>query len=291
MSRPKISVITPCYNLGQYLDEAVDSVFAQTYQDFEIVIVNDGSTDDDTNRLLAAYRRPRTRVFTTPNRGVAPSRNFAVAQSEGEYLCALDPDDKLDRTYFEKAVAILDAQPEIAFVSCWLQTFGDENWTWKQERCDLPMLLAECTVATPALVRKAAVLTVGGFDEAITPGFEDWALWLSLVECGFQGTILPEVLFHYRRRPNSLSQNYLQGVPHLNAIRHLLQKHAASYTKHLFEVLLKKDAECCEVLKTNYGFERDLAAWQVPLVQTLEAELHRLRQKLGGEVSSVPAGH
>jgi glycosyltransferase involved in cell wall biosynthesis len=283
MSLPRVSVIMPCYNLGRYLDQAVDSVFAQTYQDFEIVIVNDGSTDDDTNRLLADYRRPRTRVFTTPNRGVAPARNFAIAQSDGAYLCALDPDDTLDRTYFEKAVAILDVRPNIAFVSCWLQTFGEEDWVWKQDRCDLPTLLAECTIATPALVRKSAVLAMGGFDETITPGFEDWELWISLVEAGFPGTIIPEVLFQYRRRPDSLSQNYLQGEPHLNAIRYLMQKHEASYAQYLFDVLLKKDAACCEVLKDNYGLERELETWLGPLVRTYEAELERLLQKSNRE--------
>src|SRR5262249_6198083 len=125
---PKVSVIIPCYNLGQYVDEAVQSVLDQTFQDFEIIIVNDGSTDPATNRLLSDYDRPQTRVITTDNRGLAAARNLAAAHATGEYICALDADDRLERPYLEKAVRILDDDAEIAFVSCWLRTFGEEEW-------------------------------------------------------------------------------------------------------------------------------------------------------------------
>ena len=80
---PTVSVIIPCYNLGQYLDEAVQSVLAQTYQDFEIVIVDDGSTDPVTRALLAGYRRPRTRVIQIAHAGVSEARNVAIAHSAG----------------------------------------------------------------------------------------------------------------------------------------------------------------------------------------------------------------
>src|SRR5436189_1310286 len=90
---PAVSVIIPCYNLGQYLDEAVESVLAQTYQDFEIVIVDDGSTDSTTRALLADYHRPGTRVIHAAHAGVSAARNLAIAHSTGAYLCALDADD------------------------------------------------------------------------------------------------------------------------------------------------------------------------------------------------------
>src|SRR5262249_34342696 len=83
-SRPKVSVIIPCYNLGQYVDEAVQSVLDQTFQDFEILIVNDGSTDPETNRLLTGYDRPKTRVMATENRGLPSARNLAIEHATGE---------------------------------------------------------------------------------------------------------------------------------------------------------------------------------------------------------------
>ena len=92
---PRISVIVPCYNLGAYLDEAVKSVLAQTYQDFEILIVDDGSTDPVTISLLDHYAQPKTTVFRTSNQKLAAARNFLIARARGTYLCALDADDKL----------------------------------------------------------------------------------------------------------------------------------------------------------------------------------------------------
>src|SRR6185503_3763377 len=105
---PKVAVIVTCHNLGQYLDEAVASVLAQTYQDFEIVIVDDGSTDATTRALLADYRRPGTRVIHSAHAGFSAARNPAIANSIAAYLCALDADDRLEPTCFEKAVPILD---------------------------------------------------------------------------------------------------------------------------------------------------------------------------------------
>ena len=93
---PKVSVIITCYNLGQYLDEAVDSILAQTSQDFEILIVDDGSTDPATEALLTDYRRPKTRVIRTAHCGVAAARNVGIANTASPYMCAMDADDRFD---------------------------------------------------------------------------------------------------------------------------------------------------------------------------------------------------
>ena len=218
-----------------------------------------GSTDADTRRLLTGYARPKTRVIATENRGLAAARNLGVEAARGRYLCALDADDRLEPTYFEKAVRLLDAQPALAFVSSWLRTFGDEEWEWTPERCDLPALLAECTVSTAALVRRSAVLAVGGYDVAMgTQGYEDWDLWISLVERGYTGTILPEVLFHYRRRAGSMSTHCNEGDAHLGLMEYLITKHDESYRRHLFDVLLRREADATALLRTNYRLEREV---------------------------------
>ena len=187
---PRVSVIIPCYNLGQYLDEAVASVLAQTYQDFEILVIDDGSTDETTAAVLAGYTQPKTRVIRLAHGGLAAARNAGIAQAAGRYLCALDADDRLEPSFLAKTVPLLDTDPSIAFVSCWLRTFGDEEWEWTPERCDLPTLLWENTVLTAALVRRDAVLSVGGYDTAMpVQGDEDWDLWLTLAEHGYRGTI------------------------------------------------------------------------------------------------------
>jgi glycosyltransferase involved in cell wall biosynthesis len=116
-NRPKISFLVPCYNLGIYLPEAVDSIFAQTDQDFEIIIVNDGSTDEETNRILRYFKRPRTTILTTENRGVCEARNLALAHSRGRYVSAFDCDDKLHPRFVERTTSLLDSDLSIAFVS------------------------------------------------------------------------------------------------------------------------------------------------------------------------------
>lgn len=286
----KISVIIPCYNLGEYLDEAVESVLAQTYQDFEIVIVDDGSTDAATHALLADYRRPRTRVIRTVHGGVSAARNLGIANTTGGYLCALDADDRLEPTYFEKAVPVLDADASIAFVSCWLRTFGDEEREWKPERCDLPTLLWEDTVLTASLVRREAVVAAGGYDTGMPiQGLEDWDLWLTLAERGCRGVILPEVLFNYRRRAGSLSTISWYGSGHLPLTKYRLAKHRELYRAHLVDVLLHQDSETAALLRRNDELERELASHLEPEVALRREELAMLRSRLAA-ASSRPAG-
>jgi glycosyltransferase involved in cell wall biosynthesis len=283
-------VIIPCYNLGQYLEEAVNSVLAQTFQDFEIVIVDDGSTDPATLELLADYRPPRTRVIRMPHGGVSAARNAAIAASTGIHLCALDADDRLEPTYFGKAVERLEADPSVAFVSCWLRTFGDEEWEWTPERCDLPGLLWEDTVLTASLVRRDAVVAAGGYDTGMpVQGGEDWDLWLTLVARGYRGVILPEVLFNYRRRAGSLSTISWNGSGHLPLADYRVTKHADAYRAHLLDVLLHQDEETAALLRRNDEIERYLASELEPSVAARREELAHLRSRL--EATSPTPGH
>jgi glycosyltransferase involved in cell wall biosynthesis len=278
---PRVSVIITCYNLGDYLEEAVDSVLSQTCQDFEVVIVDDGSTDAATQALLADYSRPRTQVIHARHGGVSAARNLGIASTTGAYICALDADDRLEPTYFEKAVAVLDADPSIAFASCWLRAFGAETFEWKPERCDLPALLWEDTVLTASLLRREAISAVGGYDTQMPiQGAEDWDLWLSLVERGYRGTILPEVLFNYRRRPGSLSTVAWNGAGHLPLTAYRVAKHAETYRAHLLDVFRHQDEETGELLRQNDAIERYIGSKLEPAVNARRQELADLQLRL-----------
>jgi glycosyltransferase involved in cell wall biosynthesis len=258
---PKVSVIVPCFNLGEYLAEAVDSALAQTCLDLEVIVVDDGSTEPRTRALLDVFRRPRTTVLRTPNRGLAAARNHAIRHSSGKYVCALDADDRLHPTFLEKTTALLDADPSLAFASTWLQAFGSESFLWKPERCDFPRLLAECVVLTAAPVRREALEAVGGYDEQrFGEGDEDWDLWIGLVERGLRGAIVPEVLFDYRQRPGSMRRLCTRGETRLRLFGNLLEKHRQSYLRWLPEVLLLKEEECGRLLRDNFELERELTA-------------------------------
>ena len=278
---PKVSVIVPCFNTGQYLDEAIHSVLNQTEDDLEIIVVDDGSTDPATVSLLAGYRRPRTRVLHTVHVGLAAARNLGIAQAAGKYLCALDSDDRLEPSYLAKTTHVLDTDPSATFVSAWLRTFGDETWEWKPERCDLPVLLTEDTVLTSALVRRDAVIAAGGYDEQMpVQGDEDWDLWLTLVERGGRGVILPEILFNYRRRPGSLSAVCWHGAGHVPLARYRINKHRDSYRAHLLDVLKEQDRHTSTLLRRNDSTERYLASELEPALAGRRDELVRLRRRL-----------
>jgi glycosyltransferase involved in cell wall biosynthesis len=285
---PRVSVIITCYNLGQYLDEAVDSVLSQTYQNFEVVIVDDGSTDAATQALLADYRRPKTRVIQARHSGVSAARNMGIANTTGAYLCALDADDRLEPTYFEKAVSVLDADPSVAFVSCWLRAFGAEEFEWKPERCDLPTLLWEDTVLTASLLRRDAIVTVDGYDTAMPiQGAEDWDLWLTLVERGYRGAILPEVLFNYRRRPGSLSTVAWNGTGHLPLTAYRVAKHAETYRAHLLSVFLHQDEETAGLLRQNDAIERYIGSDLEPAIIARRQELAALQSRVARATAAL----
>jgi GT2 family glycosyltransferase len=275
---PTVSVVIPCFNLGEYVDEAIDSVFIQSFQDFEILIVDDGSTDEATRARLAACDRPRTRVVRTENRGLPAAKNLGLRQTTGRYLCMLDADDRLAPTCLERSVTALEQNPAIAFVSHWVRTFGDEDRTWRPERCDFPALLDVNTVNGAALVRRDALLAVGGFDEAMRSGCEDWDLWISLVERGFPGQILPEVLFHYRRRPGSMSRTMLEVEGHPRLYHYLAHKHAGTFRAHLPALLARREQDLGVLRRQIEDLALDdyeetaprLAWWQDNIVATAQ---------------------
>ncbi len=271
---PKVSVVVTCYNLGAYLDEAIESVLAQSFRDFEIVVVDDGSTDEETRRLLADYRRPQTRVIRIENRGLPGARNEGIRRTTGPYVCALDADDRLERSYFEKAVAVLDGDPSVAFVSHWLRTFGEgEGEEWMPRSAGFPELLDRNTINGAALVRRDALVAAGLFDETMRHGCEDWDLWISMVERGFRGVILSEVLFFYRRRRDSMSRIMMQGETHSGLYHYLVEKHRASFEDHLLDLLVRRERDRATVLREAHDLELDCE-------RALRPEIERLRDGL-----------
>ncbi|PWT82893.1 MAG: hypothetical protein C5B57_07930 [Blastocatellia bacterium] len=276
---PRISVIIPCFNLGRFIDDAIDSVFAQTYSDFEVVVVDDGSSDEDTKLHLDRLARPRTRVIRSENRGLSAARNLGVSRSCGPYLCSLDADDRLEPTWFERAVAFLDAHPEVTFVSHWLEAFGDQQWVWKPGRCDLGMLLDFNMVNGAALFRREIVDVVGGFDESMRDGCEDWEFWIRVTEAGYQGVILPEVMYHYRQRPDSMSRAMNDGDKHLRLYGMLVNKHRVSFEQHLLDLTLRRERSFADMCRGVEALQEEIAFLEPALVER-RLELERARETL-----------
>ncbi len=201
---PTVSVIIPCYNQGQFLDEAVDSVLVQSFADFEIIIVNDGSTDDLTNRLLKTYAKEKTRVIATANMGLAAARNNGIAVACGKYILPLDADDRIGTSYLEKAVAILDADSEVGIVYCKARLFGAVETDWLLPDYSLERMLVDNLIFCSAFFRRDDWLDAGGYDPGMVYGWEDYEFWLGLIERGRKVVRLEENLFCYRVASDSM---------------------------------------------------------------------------------------
>src|SRR5262245_27946748 len=231
MASSRVSFIVTCFNLGAFLPETLASIRAQTFRDFEICVVDDGSTDPLTEAVLGELGDD-VQVVRSENRGLSAARNLGVSRTSGQYICAVDADDLLVPTLLERSVSRLEADPTLSFVSHWLEAFGDESWEWKPKSCDFPSLLDKNTVNGAALVRRAAVEAVGGWDERMRDGCEDWDFWITLVERGLRGDIIPEVLFRYRRRADSMSRVKFANGGLARLYRQLVDKHADTFARH-----------------------------------------------------------
>lgn len=204
---PYVSVVIPCYNHGRFVDDAVDSLLKQTWQDFEIIIVNDGSTDTETNRFLASYQRPKTRVLNLEkNVGLPAARNAGIREARGRYICCLDADDKLQETYLEKAIIVMEINAGVSFVWSWTQVFGSESRVWYAPQFDPEQMLFYNLLNPPGVFRRSAWEKVDGFYEAMRDGFEDWEFWIRLTGYGFRGHRISEKLIQYRREGYSFAQ-------------------------------------------------------------------------------------
>lgn len=229
---PKVSVIIPCYNQGAYVAEALDSVLAQPCRDFEIIVVNDGSTDPETRAILERLERPATRVIHTANQGLAAARNNGIAQAAGQYILPLDADDRIGPGYLEKGAAVLDRHPEVGFVYCLARLFGAKRGMFYLNRGGLGDMLLDSRVFCSALFRKADWEAAGGYNSNMRHGWEDWDFWLSLLEQGKSPYLIPEVLFHYRVKAGSMIRS-MTPEQRLAMQLQLFENHRDLYCRHM----------------------------------------------------------
>lgn len=242
---PTVSVIVPCYNQGIYLDEAIESVLAQTYPNFEIIIVDDGSDDPTTIEILRDYRRERTRVIRTENRGVVNARNTAIARARGKYILPLDADDRIGDTYLEKAVKIFDDNPAIGIVYCEAEFFGERQGKWELPPYRFPDILIRNAIFCSGFFRKADWQKISGYNPNMIDGWEDYDFWLSIIETGSEIYRIPEILFYYRQRKYSRSTDTNSRAIAIHA--RIFHNHRELYLQNI-EILFRSIYENLSIL-------------------------------------------
>lgn len=202
---PSVSVIVPCFNHGEFLPEAVASVTSMGRQDVELIVVDDGSTDERTGKEMDALCARGINVIRQENRGLAAARNAAIAASSGDYILPLDADNRLRPGYIEHGIRILDANPQVGVVYGDAEFMGIRTGRWHVGPFD-PEQLLDCNyIDACAIYRRSIWEQDGGYDGTMpVQGLEDWDFWLGALERGWEFVYVPEILFDYRIATESM---------------------------------------------------------------------------------------
>lgn len=273
MGAPKVSVIVPCYNLGRYLGEALDSVLAQTFPDWECIVVNDGSSDK-TDAVASSFveKDSRFRLLALENGGVARARNEGAAISRGTYLLFLDADDMLMPWCLAESVPILEGNPEAKAVCGKAECFGKGIRTKELERPAFSMeaMLAHNCIYICSLLRRVDFDRSGGFSSDFAGGLEDWDFWLGILEEGGEVVTPDRIMFRYRMRRRS--RNRLVSDDRLRAIRRLIwNRHKDMYAKYFMD-----PTDTMEYRRLLYHYEKYSRFPGICLYRGVTRIFHRL---------------
>lgn len=203
MSSSLVSIIIPAYNAESTILQTLDSAAASSYDNLEIVVVDDGSTDGTLEKVRTwAVGHACCQVISQPNQGVSAARNNAIRASRGEYILPLDADNTIEPDYVPLAVDVLSTRAEVKVVACRADFFGDRRGEWKQPPFSYRLLARKNIIDACAMYRRADYDRTSGYNESF-PYREDWDFWLSMFETGGEFVRLDKILMHYRVRRGS----------------------------------------------------------------------------------------
>lgn len=218
-----VTIVIPCYNQAQYLEDAIKSALYQTHLQTEVLVVNDGSTD---HTLSVALKYPIT-VITQPNRGLPGARNSGIRLARGEYIVCLDADDKLDDRYIE--LCLKEITTNTGFVRTGLKHFGEEHSILTPSLdTSKEAFLVNNQAYPPSMFPRKVWEAIGGYDETMTEGYEDWDFWARIVWAGYEVKTIQEPLFHYRKHGESMITRSREK--HDELTKYIKQKHLCDYS-------------------------------------------------------------
>jgi glycosyltransferase involved in cell wall biosynthesis len=238
---PLVSIVIPYYNRADTIDETLASLASQTFINFETIIVDDGSTDQESVEKLKELKTGspvKVKLVHQPNSGVASARNKGIELAKGKYIICLDSDDMLESTFIEKATVALEANPDVSLVSTYQDMFGVVNEVFEKHSYDPMRLIDDNMVITAAQFRREAWKQSGGYKSEI--GYEDWEFWLTLAENGYWGKQIPEPLFKYR---TSMQSRYVDDKDvHWNNLKTIRAIHS-DYKKRIRSLVTSRSSE------------------------------------------------
>ena len=226
-----ISIILPCYNQGIYLGEALESIIKQTYRNWEAIIVNDGSSDC-TEEVALEYVAKDSRIhyFAQENKGVSAARNLGIEEALGKFVLPLDPDDMIAPTFIEKCMRMFKEHNDCILAYTKTSFCGVRNGYWNLPVYDdyKKLLLRNCIVCTSVFKREDC-LRVGGYDENMHIGLEDWEFYIRLLQTDKKVYQVPESLFIYRIKEESRSTQCQKEENWTKVLIYIYKKHIDTY--------------------------------------------------------------
>lgn len=202
---PIISIVIPCYNQGQFLAQSIGSVLASGFDDLEIILVDDGSTDSNTVQIISELDYPRTKIIRQHNQGLAAARNAGIAAASGRYILPLDADDRIAPNYIKQGVQALEQDSELGIVYCAGEKFGMESGRIRAASFTTARMRFSNLIFASALFRKEDWQQSGGYKSCMKHGCEDWEFWISILELGRKVLRLPDTMFFYRISDSSMN--------------------------------------------------------------------------------------
>lgn len=228
----KTSIIIPCFNQGEYLKEALVSIENAKVNDIEIIIVNDGSTEDKTIEILKELELEGFTIFHKENGGLSSARNAGIAIAKGDYILPLDSDNKVLSSYLRESVKIMDENPDISVLYGNPIFFGDRIGLQSIGQFNLQRLMLFNYIDACALIRKSVFEIVGDYDTNLKYGFEDWEMWLRIAFKGLKFYYLDVDCFYYRVRENSMSRSIVQDYSKINFTENYINSKHERYMGH-----------------------------------------------------------
>jgi glycosyltransferase involved in cell wall biosynthesis len=233
-----ISIIIPCYNCEEYIVETVQSVLDSDYKNIEIILVNDGSKDKTANIIdTIAKKYGNISAFHIENNGPSKARNIAISKAKGEYILPLDGDDKIDANYISKAHHIISNSPQIKVVYCNAEYFGDKTGAWLLPDFSYKLLATNNMIFISAMFRKSDWEEIGGFDEKMIHGIEDWDFWISMLKNGGEVYKLDYTGFYYRITIHSRTIKLFQEGKIKLMYQYIFNKHKDFFIPYLTDPL------------------------------------------------------
>lgn len=275
LTSPLVSVIIPCYKQAVFLPDAINSLLKQTYNNWEAIIVNDGSPDN-TDEMAKSFleKDKRLHYICQENQGVSAARNNGIKLSNGKYILPLDADDMIAPSYILKAVEYLETHPNYAVFTCRTSFFGEKEGIWQVSWCDYKTELIYNGIVNSSMYKRSDWERVGGYNQNLRHGHDDWEFQIRNLYHNDNVYQTEEILFYYRVIKKRMN------------LTKVMSQNSTKVESDIFKLHIDKYIEYYGNPLTIYREHRDLKGWvshRLPtILKKLMAYYQRLYNKLKG---------